>query len=87
MADRPIQIGVAERPHPAETVNGDAYAVHWTGSGRDMTCRITVIDGLGHGPEAAEEVMAAISELHARGGLDDVFGHLPPEAERDDPGS
>ena len=28
---------------------------------------------------AAEEVMAAIRELHERGGLDDVFGRLPDE--------
>ncbi len=30
---------------------------------------------------AAEEVMAAIRELHSRGGVDDVFGRLPDEAE------
>jgi hypothetical protein len=29
---------------------------------------------------AAEEVMAAIRELHERGGIDDVFGRLPDEA-------
>ena len=29
----------------------------------------------------AEEVMAAIRELHARGGIDDVFGLLPDEVE------
>jgi hypothetical protein len=28
---------------------------------------------------AAEEVMAAIRELHARGGIDDVFGWLRDE--------
>lgn len=28
---------------------------------------------------AAEEVMAALRELHERGGLDDVFGRLPDE--------
>ena len=27
----------------------------------------------------AEEVMAAVRELHERGGLDDVFGRLPDE--------
>ena len=27
----------------------------------------------------AEEVMAAIRELHARGGIDNVFGRLPDE--------
>ena len=29
---------------------------------------------------AAEEVMAAIRELHALGGIDDVFGRMPEEA-------
>ena len=28
---------------------------------------------------AAEEVMAAIRELHERGGIDDVFGRLPED--------
>ena len=28
----------------------------------------------------AEEVMAAIRELHEQGGIDDVFGRLPDEA-------
>jgi hypothetical protein len=28
---------------------------------------------------AAEEVMVAVRELHARSGLDDVFGRLPDE--------
>jgi hypothetical protein len=28
---------------------------------------------------AADEVMAAVRELHARGGLEDVFGRLPDE--------
>jgi hypothetical protein len=30
---------------------------------------------------AAEEIMAAVRELHERDGLDDVFGRLPDEAE------
>jgi hypothetical protein len=33
---------------------------------------------------AAEQVMAAIRELHARGGLDDPFGRLP-DGEPDGP--
>lgn len=28
---------------------------------------------------AAEEIMAAVRELHERGGLDDAFGRLPDE--------
>ena len=30
---------------------------------------------------AAEEIMAAIRELHERGGIDDVFGNLPDETD------
>jgi serine phosphatase RsbU (regulator of sigma subunit) len=66
VADHPIAIGVASRPHPAETVNGDAYAVHWSGE----TCRIAVIDGLGHGVEAARASAAAIAVLDAHPDLD-----------------
>ncbi|MPZ13592.1 MAG: hypothetical protein GEU73_04080 [Chloroflexi bacterium] len=29
---------------------------------------------------SAEDVMAAVRELHAQGGLDDVFGRLPDDA-------
>jgi serine phosphatase RsbU (regulator of sigma subunit) len=72
MAAQPILIGVAERPHPAETVNGDAYAVHWAGAGADAVCRIAVIDGLGHGPEAAEASARAIAVLDEQPALDPV---------------
>ena len=34
---------------------------------------------------AVEEVMAAIRELHARGGIDDVFGCLPDPASDEPP--
>jgi hypothetical protein len=33
---------------------------------------------------AAEEVIGAIQDLHQRGGLDDVFGRLPDEADLTD---
>jgi hypothetical protein len=36
---------------------------------------------------AAEEVMAAVRELHERGGLDDVFGRLPDDSEPASAGS
>ena len=65
MAPLPLAIGVASRPHPAETVSGDAYAVHWTGD----VCRITVIDGLGHGPEAAAAAARAVATLDAHPSL------------------
>jgi hypothetical protein len=35
----------------------------------------------------AEEVMAAIRELHEQGGIDDVFGRLPDEVEPPSTGS
>jgi hypothetical protein len=35
---------------------------------------------------AAEEVGAAIRDLHERGGLDDVFGRLPDEVDAPDSG-
>lgn len=33
---------------------------------------------------AAEEVMAALQDLHQRGGLDDAFGRLPDETDLPD---
>jgi serine phosphatase RsbU (regulator of sigma subunit) len=61
-----LDIGVASRPHPAETVNGDACAVHWSGD----VCRIAVIDGLGHGVEAARASAQAVAVLDAYPDLD-----------------
>jgi len=69
MAENPqdhIVIGVASRPHPAETVNGDAYAVHWWNG----LCRIAVIDGLGHGKDAAAASARAVEVLAAHPELD-----------------
>ncbi|MEA2593572.1 MAG: hypothetical protein QOF01_41 [Thermomicrobiales bacterium] len=49
MADNEILIAAATRPYPTEVVSGDAWHVDWHPAG----CRIAVIDGLGHGPDAA----------------------------------
>jgi serine phosphatase RsbU (regulator of sigma subunit) len=62
MVERPIEIASAGRPHPNETVNGDACSVGW----RDEHCRIAVVDGLGHGPAAAEAAQRALATLGAR---------------------
>jgi serine phosphatase RsbU (regulator of sigma subunit) len=62
VADPLIRVAVAARPHPNETVNGDATAVHWTDDG---ACRIAVIDGLGHGPDAAYASACAVKVLDA----------------------
>jgi serine phosphatase RsbU (regulator of sigma subunit) len=47
-------------------VSGDAYAVHWS----DGACRIAVIDGLGHGVEAAAASALAVGVLNAHPALD-----------------
>ncbi|MGH2350455.1 MAG: hypothetical protein ACRDI2_14635 [Chloroflexota bacterium] len=44
------------------------------GTSESAAVRQAVDDAL-----AAEEVMAAVRELQARGGIDDVFGRLPDE--------
>lgn len=66
MADAGVLIAAAARPHPTEDVSGDAWHVDWNSLG----CRIALIDGLGHGPAAAEaaararEVLAASPDAH-----------------------
>ena len=62
----------ASRPYPGETTNGDAWTVDWHAG----ACRIAVIDGLGHGPDAAAAAGLAVAALAARPDL------LPVEALR-----
>jgi serine phosphatase RsbU (regulator of sigma subunit) len=59
MASFPVAVAVAARPYPGETVSGDAWQVDWHGS----VCRIALVDGLGHGPQAATAAMAAVAAL------------------------
>jgi serine phosphatase RsbU (regulator of sigma subunit) len=66
VANDSITIGVASRPYPSEIVNGDAHAVHWHAG----SCRIAVIDGLGHGVEAATASRRAVAVLDAHPELD-----------------
>src|SRR5215207_151417 len=61
MASFPVTVSVAARPFPGETVSGDAWQVDWHGS----VCRIALVDGLGHGPQAAAAAMAAVAALAA----------------------
>ena len=61
MAESPLAIAVAARPFPGEAVSGDAWRVDWDGD----TCCIVMIDGLGHGPQAAAAAAAAIGALAA----------------------
>jgi serine phosphatase RsbU (regulator of sigma subunit) len=45
-----ISVAVATHTYPGETSNGDGWII----DRRDNHCRIALIDGLGHGPEAAK---------------------------------
>jgi serine phosphatase RsbU (regulator of sigma subunit) len=66
MGERPIIVAVAARQYPGEAVSGDAWQFDWSGS----VCRIALVDGLGHGPEAAAAAAAATSHLASRPDLD-----------------
>jgi len=54
-----IEWAVASQTHPHEVVCGDAYVVTQTSNG----VLLCVIDGLGHGPEAAEASRTAIAAI------------------------
>lgn len=51
-----IEYGVVCLPHPSETVCGDSWSIHYNQS----HCFVFVVDGLGHGPAAAEAAQKAI---------------------------
>jgi hypothetical protein len=59
VVDRPVIVAAAGRPCVGEMVSGDRWTVEWSGA----ACRIAVIDGLGHGPLAAEAAAAAVQAL------------------------
>jgi hypothetical protein len=54
-----IEFGVAGRPATGETLSGDDFVVELS----DETTVVAVIDGLGHGPEAAEATRRAVEYL------------------------
>ena len=66
MGEHPIAVSVAARPYPGETVSGDAWQVDW----QEGVCRIALVDGLGHGPEAAAAAAVATTHLAAHPALD-----------------
>lgn len=71
MAETGLTIGAVSRPCRGETENGDLWRVDWHGG----ACRVAVVDGLGHGREAAavarlaNESLAAHPELEPAGAL------------------
>jgi anti-sigma regulatory factor (Ser/Thr protein kinase) len=52
----PLEVGAVCLPKPGEEACGDAWAVTRHG----QLCRVTVADGLGHGPDAAAASLAAV---------------------------
>jgi serine phosphatase RsbU (regulator of sigma subunit) len=62
---RPVTVGGASRPCPGETSNGDAWQVDWHAD----QCRIALVDGLGHGPEAEQAASEALRILATRPAL------------------
>jgi serine phosphatase RsbU (regulator of sigma subunit) len=61
VAGSPLIVAAASRPFPGQTVNGDAWAELW----HEGVCRLVVVDGLGHGPLAAEASQCALDTLAA----------------------
>ncbi len=63
MDSHPLKISAGSRPHLAETENGDAWTMTWFAD----VCRVSIIDGLGHGPAAAFPAAMAVQTLEALG--------------------
>jgi serine phosphatase RsbU (regulator of sigma subunit) len=59
MAPDQLIVCAASQTYPGETANGDAWQADW----HEGSCRISVIDGLGHGPQAAAASLAALETL------------------------
>src|SRR5215471_14737061 len=51
-----LEVGVVCVPHPGETVCGDAWMV----AQQNGRCLVLVVDGLGHGPAAADAAHAVV---------------------------
>jgi serine phosphatase RsbU (regulator of sigma subunit) len=54
-----LAIGTAARPYSGETVSGDGWSIDW----HEGVCRVALIDGLGHGSQAAAATRAATTAL------------------------
>lgn len=67
----PLDVGAATRPHPAMSVNGDAFVLHKSSE----NILLGVIDGLGHGQLAHQAAQAArlYVESHLDRPLKDIF--------------
>jgi serine phosphatase RsbU (regulator of sigma subunit) len=68
LAHDDLNIAIATRPYIGETVNGDRAQIDWS----DDRCRVTLIDGLGHGVEAARASERAATVLGEQSDLSPV---------------
>jgi anti-sigma regulatory factor (Ser/Thr protein kinase) len=59
-----LELGAVAVPAPGESANGDAWAIER----REDRTWVTVVDGLGHGPDAAVAAHAALRSFHRRAG-------------------
>ena len=64
----PIDYSVISVPKPGEHACGDSFAV----DGQLTTARVLMVDGLGHGPSAAQAAGAAVASFERHPGLDPV---------------
>jgi anti-sigma regulatory factor (Ser/Thr protein kinase) len=68
----PIRVGGILAARPGERESGDAWGVLW----RAGAITVVIMDGLGHGPEAAEAAANGLHELAVPAGADDPLALL-----------
>ena len=68
----PIRVGGVLAARPGERESGDAWGVLW----RAGTITVVIMDGLGHGPEAAQAAANGLRELVVPAGADDPLALL-----------
>lgn len=71
MASSAVRWAGSGRPHPQETLNGDGWSVSDCGP----LWRFAVVDGLGHGPQAAHAAKVILRTLETSP-LEDIDGTL-----------
>ena len=67
-----VRVGGILAARPGERESGDAWGVLW----RAGTITVVIMDGLGHGPEAAEAAANGLHELAVPAGTDDPLDLL-----------
>jgi anti-sigma regulatory factor (Ser/Thr protein kinase) len=60
-----FRVGAVCVPYPGETACGDAWLIQRASDGEGV--RVTLVDGLGHGPDAARAAMVAVHAIAERG--------------------